>query len=175
MSTNWRISSFNGALLAAYFIPTWTIVAFRIIISPIHGLYERPNISVALFISDHLQLTAMTTIRFAWLLALGKLTVVAFFAIFLVFIARASIRKAGGCDEALAMALAIGSVISFASMAMASQVGEPAALRLHATELLMLLGTAVVLLIERPAQPQDDRSLATEDLSLQQPQLLNNR
>jgi hypothetical protein len=41
MSTDWRISSFNGALLAAYFIPTWTIVAFKIIISPIHGLYER--------------------------------------------------------------------------------------------------------------------------------------
>jgi len=74
MSTDWRISSFNGALLAAYFIPTWTIVAFKIMISPIHGLYERPNIAVALFISDHLQLAAMTTVRFAWLLALGKLT-----------------------------------------------------------------------------------------------------
>ena len=124
MSTNWRISSFNGALLAAYFIPTWTIVAFRIMISPIHGLYERPNISVALFISDHLQLAAMTTVRVAWLLALGKLTVVAFFAIFVVLLTRASIRKTGGCDEALGMALAIGSVISFASMVMASQVGE---------------------------------------------------
>src|SRR6266850_1229942 len=135
MSTNWRISSFNGALLAAYFIPTWTIVAFRIIISPIHGLYERPNISVALFISDHLQLSAINTVRFAWLLAFGKLTVVAFFAIFVVFIIRASIRKAGGCDEALAMALGIGSVISFASMVLASQVGETMALRLHATEL----------------------------------------
>jgi len=175
MSTNWRISSFNGALLAAYFIPTWTIVAFRIIISPIHGLYERPNISVALFISDHLQLTAMTTIRFAWLLALGKLTVVAFFAIFLVFIARASIRKAGGCDEALAMALAIGGVISFASMVMASHVGETQALRLHATELLLLLGTAVVLLVERPAQPQIDRRVTLDDLSLQQSQLPYNR
>jgi hypothetical protein len=175
MSTNWRISSFNGALLAAYFIPTWTIVALRIMISPIHGLYEQPNISVALFISDHLQLTAMTTIRFAWLLALSKLTVVAFFAIFLVLITRASIRKAGGCDEALAMALAIGGVISFASMVLASQVGEPAALRLHATELLLLLGTAVVMLLERPAEPQIDRSATSEGLALQQSQLLNNR
>ena len=172
MSTNWRISSFNGALLAAYFIPTWTIVAYRIVISPIQGLYERPNVSVALFLSDHLQLSAMTTIRFAWLLALGKLTVVAFFAIFLVLIARASIRKTGGCDEALGIALAIGSVISFASMLMASQVGEPEALRLHATELLMLLGTAIVLLVERPAQLQ---SATSSDLSLQHPQLLNNR
>ena len=88
-ATNWRISSFNGALLAAYFIPTWTIVAFKIMISPIHGLYERPNISVALFISDYLQLAALNTVRFAWLLALGKLTVVAFFAVFVVLTTRA--------------------------------------------------------------------------------------
>jgi hypothetical protein len=180
MSTDWRISSFNGTLLAAYFIPTWTIVAYKIMISPIHGLYERPNISVALFISDHLQLAAMTTVRFAWLLALGKLTVVAFFAIFVILITRPSIRKAGGCDEALAMALAIGSVISFASMLMASQVGESAALRLHATELLMLLGTGIVLLIESPAQPQParpqlDRNATADALALEQPQLLNNR
>jgi len=171
MSTNWRISSFNGALLAAYFIPTWTIVAFKIIISPIHGFYERPNIAVALFVSDHLQLTGMTTVRLAWLLALGKLTVVAFFAISLVLLTRPSIRKSGGSNEALAMALAIGSVISFASMMMASMVGETAALKLHATELLMLLGTAIVMVFEAPAQPQ----AASDCLSLHEPQLLDNR
>ena len=175
MSTNWRISSFNGALLAAYFIPTWTIVAFKIMISPIHGFYERPNISVALFVSDYLQLAAVGTIRVAWLLALGKLTVVAFFAIFVVLLSRAAIRKTGGCDEALALALAIGSVISLASMVMASQVGETQALRLHATELLMLLGTAIVWLVERPAAPLTERSADAEELSLQQPQLTQHR
>jgi hypothetical protein len=167
MSSNWRISSFNGALLALYFIPTWTIIAFQIIVSPIHGLYERPSISVALFISDHLHLAGVATVRLAWLLALGRLTVVAFFAVFLVFISRPSIRKSGGCDEALGMALAIGSIISFASMVMASQVGEIAALRQHATELLMLLGTAIVLLVERPPQPQADQSVTAGGLSLQ--------
>jgi hypothetical protein len=171
MSTNWRISSFNGALLAAYFIPTWTIVAFKIIISPIHGFYERPNIAVALFVSDHLQLAGMATVRLAWLLALGKLTVVAFFAIFLILLTRPAIRKSGGSNEALAMALAIGSVISFASMMMASTVGETTALKLHATELLMLLGTAIVMVFEAPARPQT----ASETLSFEQPQLLDNR
>lgn len=150
MATNWRISTFNGALLAAYFIPTWTIVAFKIMVSPIHGLYDRPNVSLALFMSDFLQFAAPSTIRFAWLLALGKLTVVAFFAVFLVFTTRPPIRKAGGCDEALAMALTIGSVISFASMIMASKVGEAAAMRLHATELLLMLGAAVLLAVEPP-------------------------
>jgi hypothetical protein len=163
MFSNWRISSFSGMLLAAYFIPTWTVVAFKIMLSPIHGLFEQPNISVALFISDHLQLAAMATVRAAWLLALGKLTVVAFFAIFLVCITRASVRKTGGCDEPLAIALIIGSIISFTSMVMASQVGETAALRLHATELLMLLGTAIVMVFESPVQaaaPQNQHTVA---------------
>jgi hypothetical protein len=177
MATNWRISTFNGALLAAYFIPTWTIIAFRIMVAPVHGFYERPNVSVALFLSDHLQLAAMSTIRFAWLLALGKLTVVAFFAVFLVLITRPSIRKAGGCDEALGMALAIGAAISFGSMLMASRVGESAALRLHATELLLLLGTAILLLIERPAPPEamSEQSAGREELSFQHPEFLDNR
>jgi hypothetical protein len=158
MSTNWRISSFNGALLAAYFIPTWTIIAFRIMISPIHAFYERPNIALALFVSDHLQLLATGTLRAAWLLAVGRLTVVAFFAIFLALISRPSIRKTGGCDEALGLALGIGSLISFILMLMASQAGETAALRLHATELLLLLGTAIVLLVESPARRQSEQS-----------------
>jgi hypothetical protein len=175
MSTNWRISSFNGALLAAYFIPAWTIVAFKIMLSPIHGLYEQPSIAVALFVSDHLQLAAISTVRMAWLLALGRLTVVAFFAIFAVLLTRASIRKTGGCVEALAIALALGSAISFASMLLASQVGETGALKLHATELLMLLGTAILLLVESPVEPQTDRSASADDLSLQQPQLLKHR
>ena len=72
------------------------------------------------------------------------------------------------------MALAIGSVISFASMVMASQVGETQALRLHATELLMLLGTAIVLLVERPPQPQMDRSVA-DDAALDPSHLLHHR
>jgi hypothetical protein len=168
-ATNWRISSFNGALLTAYFVPTWTIVALKIAVSPVRGLYEPENISVALYLNDHLHVAAADLARFAWLLALGRLTVAAFFIVFLVQITRPAMRKAGECDETLGLALGIGSLISFLSMVMASQVGETAALRLHATELMLLLGTAIVLLVERPVQAE------RTDLSLQQPQLLNNR
>jgi hypothetical protein len=175
MSTNWRISSFNGVLLAAYFIPTWAIVAYRIFVSPVQGLFERPTVSLALYMSDHLQMATMTAVRFAWLLALGRLTVVAFFVIFVFFAARASIRKTGGCDEALAIALTIGSVISFASVILASKVGEIEALRLHASELLAMLGTGVVMLFESPAERQTAAVAATPDLSLQQSQLPSHR
>jgi hypothetical protein len=161
MVRDWRISSFNGVLLASYFIPVWTIIALKIVASPIHGLYERPNISVALFIAEHVQLAAIGTVRAAWLLAVGRLTVVAFFALFLVLVSRPTVRKAGGCDEALAVALGIGSLISFAAMVMAGEVGEAAALRLHATELLLLLGNAILLAVEGPVRaPAGQRPMA---------------
>jgi uncharacterized membrane protein YjfL (UPF0719 family) len=167
MFKNWRLSSFNGALLAAYFIPVWSIIAFRIMLSPVHGLFERPNISIALFVSDTLQLSAMGTVRVAWLLAVARLTVAAFFAIFLLLTSVPRVRKAGGCNEALAIALAFGSLISFASMVLASQVHEIEALRLHATELMLLLGTAIVLLVEAPAQSAAPvSSAATEPVTV---------
>ena len=101
MSTNWRISTFNGVLLAAYFIPTWTIVAFKIVISPMHGLYERANLGCAVHQRSSsfggaghrsLRLAAGArqarrrrhSSRCSWCSS-----------------PRASIRKAGGCDEAL--------------------------------------------------------------------------
>src|SRR4051794_22095230 len=152
MSTNWRIGTVNGALLACYFIPSWAAAAYNIFVSPIQGLYDRPNISVALFMSDYMHLAAVNTVRLAWLLALSKMTVVAFLTVFLLLTTRASIRKSGECDEALALALAIGSLISFASMFMASMVGETAALRLHATELLLLLGAAILMVFDPPFQ-----------------------
>jgi hypothetical protein len=174
MSTSLRISSFNSVLLAAYFIPTWALIAFRIMVSPIHSFFEHPSIAIAFFASDHLHLAAVGMVRAAWLLALGRLTVVAFFVIFLVCLARPSLRKSGAADEALGIALVIGSVISFAGMMVASQVGEIAARQLHATELLMLLGTAIVLLVERPAQPDTEQDVAGTASALERPQLVNN-
>jgi Na+/melibiose symporter-like transporter len=174
MSKNRRISSFSGVLLAAYFIPTWATVAYRIMVSPVQGLFERPNVSAALFISDHLQLASLATVRLAWLIALSRLTVVAFFAIFVVFAVRAVIRKTEDYREPLAIALTIGSVMSFAAVLLASKVGETEALRMHATELLMMLGAAIVMLFEAPSQPKTEAVAATGDLSLEQAQLTNN-
>jgi hypothetical protein len=184
MFRNWRIGSVNGALLAAYFIPVWTLVAFNIIVAPVHGLYERPSVAVALFLNDHLNMAGMETVRAAWLLALGRLTVVAFFAIYLALLCIPRSRKSGGSDEALGIALAIGSLISFASMVMASKVGEMAALRLHATELLLLLGAAIVVVIERPeaapkivenVAPSSLQPTSLQPLGLEQAELLHNR
>ena len=172
--SNWRISSFGGVLLAGYFIPTWTTIVWHIVTSPVRGMFERPSVAVALYATDYLQLQTLTAVRFAWLLALGRLTVVAFFALFLVLAVRSFIRKRGSGREALAIALTIGSVISFASVLMAAKVGEVEALRLHASELLVMLGTGIVMLLEPPAQPKALAVAVPPELPVEEPQLSYN-
>ncbi|MCP4619505.1 MAG: hypothetical protein GY844_24075 [Bradyrhizobium sp.] len=167
--SNWRIGSINGALLAAYFIPVWGVIAYNIMFAPVHALYEQPNISAALFVSDHLHVAGMNLVRLAWLLALSRFAAIAFFVVFLAMLCWPSTRRSGACDEALGMALGIGSLISFACMLMASHVGETGALRLHATELLMMLGTAIVLVFDRPVQ----KTAATGDVALRGSQFAN--
>lgn len=169
--SNWRIGSINGALLAAYFIPVWGMVAYNIMFAPVHALYEQPNISAALFVSDHLHVAGINLVRVAWLLALGRFAALVFLAVFLVLLCWPSTRRSGACDEALGVALAIGSLLSFSCMVMASQVGESGALRLHATELLLMLGAAIVLVFQRPAQKAE----ATSAVALAGPRFADNR
>jgi len=166
MSKDWRISTFNGVLLASYFIPSWTISAMKIWVSPIRGFYDRTNIATAFYVSDFMTLTSMGTIRVAWLLALSKVIVAAFFLVFLVLAVRAAIRNKGGADEALAFALGLGAFISMASLIAASKVGEMAALRLHASEALLLIGAAILLIID--TDPAAERKSETASSAVPQ-------
>jgi hypothetical protein len=152
MYKDWRISTYNGVLLACYFIPSWALSAMKIWISPIRGFYDRTNIAAAMYVSDFLNLSPIGTIRLAWLLALGKVIVAAFFLVFLLLVIRAAIRNKGGADEALAFALGLGAFISMASLIAASKVGELAALRLHASEALLLIGAAIILIVDTDPQ-----------------------
>jgi hypothetical protein len=140
MAQGWRITTINGLLLTLYFVPAWTIAAFKIVVFPVRGIYERANIGPALFVNDTFQLSMLGTVRFAWLLALAKFIVVAYFLLFATLTLRLEDGKRAAGDEALALALLFGGIVSIASMVAASYVSEAAAVRLHATESLMLLG-----------------------------------
>lgn len=157
MVKDWRLSTFNGVLLAAYFIPAWTISALKIWISPVRGLFDPANAAVGMFFSDHFSWTGLQTIRFAWLLALGKIVVAAFFLVFLILVVRESVRRKASCDEALSYALLLGGVISMASMFAASALGEAEALRLHASETLALIGAGIILLVDWPEPNKETR------------------
>lgn len=148
MDQRWRVTTINGLLLALYFVPAWTMAAFKIVIFPIRGIYERPNVGPALFVNDTFHLSTLGTVRFAWFLVLAKFVVVAYFLLFAALTLRSGGGKRAAGDEALAFAFFFGAMISVASMMAASSVGEFAALRLHATESLMLLSGFVLLTID---------------------------
>jgi hypothetical protein len=150
MSNIFRISTINGLLLALYFVPTWTSAALKIVIFPIRGLYDRANIGPAIFFTDYFHLFAAGTIRFAWLLAVAKLLVVAFFIVFAALAMSGLLRRSTDGDEALGVALVLGGLLSFVSMVVASLVGETAAVHLHATDTLMLVGGLVLMMLDRP-------------------------
>jgi hypothetical protein len=144
----WRITTINGLFLAAYFVPSWAISAFRIVIHPMLGIYERANVGPVTYVSDAFQLTTLGIVRFAWLLVLAKFVVIAFFGLFAILTWRGRERRPADGDEALVLALILGGIVSVGSMLAASSVGEPEAIRLHATEALMLLGGFVVFAID---------------------------
>ena len=148
--SNIRVSTINGLLLAFYFVPAWTAAAMKIVIFPIRGLYDRANIGPAIFFTDHFHMFAAGTVRFAWLLAVAKLLVVAFFIVFTALAASGVLRKSTDGDEALGIALVLGTLLSFTSMVVASTVGETAAVHLHATDTLMLVGGLVLMMLDRP-------------------------
>jgi len=156
----WRLSIFNGAMLACYFIPNWTISAFNVVMSPVRGMYEPANVGPAMYVSDHLAWSALGLVRFAWLFALSKFLVAAFFLTFLLLVIREALWRKRGAEEALGFALTFGSLVSFGSMLAASSVGEAAAIRLHATELLMLLSAGIVLLVEDGAHARATADVA---------------
>ena len=68
--------------------------------------------------------------RFAWLLVVAKLLVAGFFLVFcvLTFRGKEEPNHSAG-DEALALAVTVGYVISLGGMVAASLVGEAGALR----------------------------------------------
>jgi len=158
----YRIGTYNGFLLACYFIPAWSLAALKIWESPIRGLFDRTNVAPAIFVSDYLNLSSLGTVRFAWLLALAKVVVAIFLTAFLALSARKSWRDNGNGEEALSIALIIGLVVSFTSMILASKVGETEALRLHATETMLLLGGAIVLLVQPQSTSAAGRAAGVE-------------
>lgn len=153
MIGTWRISDYNAVLVAAYLVPSWGLSAFRIAESPIRGVYDRSNIAFGIFFSDELQFAALGMARAAWALVVVRLTVVAFLLAFVAQVAWSRQRLRGDGNEALAIALTLGGLLSLAGMTLAARAGELAALHLHATESLLLLGAAVLVLAEPLMRP----------------------
>ena len=149
MAQGWRITTINGLLLALYFVPAWTAAAFKIVVFPIRGIYERANIGPALYRQRHL--SAVDARHGTLRLAAGAREVRGrrlLPAVRGADVASAAAASAAAAMRRSALRFCSAASLSVASMLAASPVGEAAAVRLHATESLMLLGGFALLAID---------------------------
>ncbi len=122
---------------------------------PGRGLFDRANIASTTFAADYLHLEPEGLMRFALFVALAKMTVVLFFACFVTLSIIGDKEHRQDRDELLHIGLALAAVISVTSMLLAYHFGAAEALRLHATETLMIVAGCVVAIIDEPRQPAD--------------------
>lgn len=149
-STSWRVATGNAMLLALYLVPAWAWAAWQIWVSPIHGVFASANLGPAMFAANVLQLEPLDMVRFALLVALAKLTVVIFFMAFVVFSLSSLEHEREEGRELLHVGLTLAAIIAFVSTILAWRFGEAEALRLHATETLMILSAAIVVIADMP-------------------------
>lgn len=152
---NWRIAAANGALLAAYLVPAWTVAAARLYLDPVDGLFDDANVAFAILAGDHLQLAPGAFVRFALFLGLARIIVAVFFASFVWLSILGDETFHADRDECLHIGLTLAAVVSVAGMLLAYRFGEAEAMRLHATETLMIVAAAVVAIIDEPRRPAD--------------------
>lgn len=149
-STGWRVATANAALLACYLVPAWAFSVWKIWLAPMRGLFDVANLGPAIFATNVLQLGPGALVRFAMLVGLVKFTVVVFFVSFVVFSLSSLADEREEGRELLHVGLALAALLSFVSTVLAWRFGEAEALRLHATETLMILSAAIVVIFDLP-------------------------
>jgi len=142
----------NFALVSAYFVPAWGHDALRALTSPYNGFEDRVHAAAASFFREVLDLGLTGLIRTSGILAGLKLVIAAAFAAYLIEFARALATRREPNRETVDVVLMLGLVSSFLWILPALSLGDPAFVRLPATQFLLLVGAAIVIMIERQVE-----------------------
>jgi hypothetical protein len=142
------IGSVNAALVSIYFSIAWGGQAYAALTSPFMGLDDPAHWTAAAYFRDWLELRAGELMAAGRVLAGVKLAVAASFAAFLMLFAGGMIVGREPTREIIetVLTLAVIGILIFAVPALAD--GDAGLTRLYATELLMVIGAAIVLIVE---------------------------
>lgn len=145
-----RLGPVNLVLLAFYFIPAWGGGALRALISPYGGLLREPLHAAAAFgFNDMFDLGFRGLVLASQILAGIKLVIAAAFAAYAIEFARAWVigRDADRDTIDVVLVLAVVGLVLGALPAMA--VGDATIVRLCATQIALIAGAVLVIMVER--------------------------
>ncbi len=149
MRSNPRLGLVNLALVSAYFVPVWGHDALRVLTSPFNGFEDRAHAVAAVYYRDVFDFGLAGLIRTSELLAGIKMVIAAAFLAYLIEFARAVVTRREPNRETVDVVLLLALSGAFIWMLPTLKLGDPDLVRLQATQFLLLIGAAVVIMIDR--------------------------
>ena len=140
---------YNFALVSAYFVPAWGHDALRVLTSPFNGFENRAHAVAASYFRDVFDLGLAGLIRASGMLAGLKLVIAAAFLAYLIEFARALAMRREPNRETVDVVLLLALGAAFLWIVPTLTLGDPALIRLQATQFLLLVGAAIVIMVER--------------------------
>jgi hypothetical protein len=149
MRSNPGLGLVNFALVSTYFVPAWGHDALRVLTSPYNGFEDRAHSVAAVYFRDVFDLGLMGLIRTSELLAGLKMVVAAAFVAYLIEFARALVMRREPNRETVDVALLLALTAAIIWTVPTLLLGDPALIRPQATQFLLLVGAAIVIMTER--------------------------
>jgi hypothetical protein len=172
MRTGLRLGPTNLALISVYFAPVWATDALRALTSPYSGFEDRAHAGAAIYVRQIFDFGLDGLMRTSSVLAGTKLVIAVAFLAFLIEFFRAIVieREPNRETVDVVLLLAIVGILIWAVPAFALDDG--ALIRRSATQLLLVAGAVVVIMIERQVAdaaqvaPSRSATLAREDAQM---------
>jgi len=139
----------NFALVSAYFVPAWGHDALRVLTSPYNGFEDRAHAVAAIYFRDVFDLGLVGLIQTSEVLAGLKMVIAAAFVAYLIEFARALVMRREPNRETVDIVLLLALATSMIWILPTLKLGDPGLIRLQATQFLLLVGAAMVIMIER--------------------------
>jgi hypothetical protein len=149
MRSNPGLGLVNFALVSAYFVPAWGHDALRVLTSPYNGFEDPAHAAAAVYFRDLFDLGLVGLIRVSETLAGAKMVITAAFVAYLIEFARALATRREPNRETVDVVLLLALSAVGVWIMPTLMTGDPELIRLQATQFLLLIGAAIVIMIER--------------------------
>lgn len=148
------LGAVNLALLAFYFIPAWGRSAVWALTSRYNGLDDRIHATTVIYFRNLLDLDYYGLVVTSHVVAGIKLVIAAAFIAYLIEFARAwTIRREADRDT-IDLVLILAAAGIFVGILAALALGEAALVRLYATQMMLVAGAIMVVVVERHVTPE---------------------
>jgi hypothetical protein len=143
------LGSVNLALLSLYFFPLWGRDAGRVLFSSSSSLADHAHTTAAIYFASLFDLSFKGMLLTSYVLAGIKLVIAAAFVSYLIEFARAWVTRREADPGTIDVVLILAVAEIMLSLIPAVAFGDAALARLYSTQMLLVAGAIIVVVVER--------------------------